>query len=152
MQLRDDLEAILKPGAALILPYYYTLVAQTFAQRDEAANAAQMFDDALALLGRTGERWFEAETHRLRGELHRFASARDEASAQACFDRAIEIARSQEARLFELRASVSQARLWRDQGRADDARSLLTPIYGWFSEGFALRDLADAKALLDAMA
>jgi class 3 adenylate cyclase/predicted ATPase len=152
MQLRHDLEAILKPGAALILPYYYTLVAQILAQRGEAANAAQMFDEALTLLDRTGERWFEADTHRLRGELHLSAPQRDERSAVACFDRAIEIARTQEARLLELRASVSLARLWRSQGRADDARALLAPIYGWFSEGFALRDLIDAKALLDGMA
>jgi class 3 adenylate cyclase/predicted ATPase len=154
--LRDDLEAILKPGAALILPYYYALVAQTFAQHGEPAQAARMLDEALALLGRTGERWFEAEVHRLRGELH-LAPAQpggsgDPASAQACFERAIEIARSQEARLWELRASASLARLWRDQGRPSEARAVLAPIHGWFSEGFELRELVDAKALLDGTA
>jgi predicted ATPase len=115
-----------------------------------------MLDEALALLGRTGERWFEAEVHRLRGELH-LAPAQpggsgDPASAQACFERAIEIARSQEARLWELRASASLARLWRDQGRPSEARAVLAPIHGWFSEGFELRELVDAKALLDGTA
>jgi predicted ATPase len=115
-----------------------------------------MLDEALALLGRTGERWFEAEVHRLRGELHlapaQQGGSGDPASAQACFDRAIEIARSQDARLWELRASASLARLWRDQGRLSEARDLLAPIYGWFSEGLELRELVDAKALLEGMA
>jgi class 3 adenylate cyclase/predicted ATPase len=151
--LRDDLEAILKPGAALILPYYYALVAQTFARHGERADAAQMLDQSLALLGRTGERWFEAEVHRLRGELHRSsAQPRDLPSAEACFHRAIEIARGQEARLWELRASLSLARLWQSQARPAEARALLAPIYDWFSEGFELRELVEAKALLDSMA
>jgi class 3 adenylate cyclase/predicted ATPase len=154
--LRDDLEAILKPGAALILPYYYALVAQTFAQHGGPAHAVQMLDESLALLGRTGERWFEAEVHRLRGELHlapaRHLASGDPTSAETCFDRAIQIARGQEARLWELRASVSLARLRRDQGRLSEARDLLAPIYGWFSEGFELRELVDAKALLEGLA
>jgi predicted ATPase len=112
-----------------------------------------MLDEALALLGRTGERWFEAEVHRLRGELHLPAAQHresgDPARAEACFDRAIEIARSQEARLWELRASLSLARLWRDQDRPAEARALLAPICAWFSEGLELRELVDAKALLD---
>ena len=156
MLLRDDLEAILKPGAALILPYYYALVAQTFAQHGEPALAMQMLDESFALLGRTGERWFEAEVHRLRGELHLSPAQRrgsgDPTSAEACFSRAIEIARSQQARLWELRASVSLARLWQDQGRLSEARALLAPIHAWFSEGFELRELVEAKALLDGMA
>jgi predicted ATPase len=144
-----------KPGAALILPYYYALVAQTFAQHGEPAQAPQMLDESLALLGRTGERWFEAEVHRLRGELHlsaaRHRESGDPASAEACFGRAIEIARSQEARLWELRASLSLARLWRDQDRPAEARALLAPICAWFSEGLELRELVDAKALLESM-
>jgi predicted ATPase len=110
-----------------------------------------MLDEALALLGRTGERWFEPEVYRLRGELHRSSAQRnggDTTSAQACFDRALQIARSQEARLWELRASLSLARQWGEQGWPGDARALLEPIHGWFSEGFELRELVEAKALL----
>jgi class 3 adenylate cyclase/predicted ATPase len=154
--LRDDLQAILQLGTALILPYYHALVAQTLARHGEPAQAAQMLDESLALLGRTGERWFEAEVHRLRGELHLAPApdrgSGDAASAEACFDRAIQIARSQEARLWELRASLSLARLWRDQGRPSEARDLLGPIHAWFSEGFELRELVDAKALLEGLA
>jgi class 3 adenylate cyclase/tetratricopeptide (TPR) repeat protein len=153
--LRDDLEAILKRGAALILPYYYALVAQTFARHDEPA-AAQMLDESLALLARTGERWFEAEVHRLRGELQlataRHGGSGDPSGAQACFERAIAVARSQEARLWELRASISLARLWQDQGRLAEARDLLAPIHAWFSEGLELRELVDARTLLDSLA
>jgi predicted ATPase len=151
--LRDDLEAILKPGAALILPYYYALVAQTFAQSAEPAAAAQMLDESLALLERTGERWFEAEVHRLRGELELATALHGGAvAAQACFERAIAVARSQEASLWELRASASLARLWRDQGRPAEAHALLAPIHARFSEGLELRELVDARALLDGMA
>jgi class 3 adenylate cyclase/predicted ATPase len=150
--LHADLDAILELGTALIVPYYHALVGQTLARHGEPAQAAAKLEEALDLVARTGERWFEPELHRLRGELHCSPAqrdARDPTSAQACFDRAIQIARSQEARLWELRASLSLARLWREQDRLADARALLEPIHGWFSEGSELRELIDAKALLN---
>jgi predicted ATPase len=94
----------------------------------------------------TGERWQEAEAYRIQGEL---LSARDAHLAEASFLRAIEIARAQSARLFELRAARNLARLWRDQGKTTDARDLLAPVYGRFTEGFDTPDLREAKALLD---
>jgi predicted ATPase len=90
---------------------------------------------------------YEAELHRTRGEL--LISVRDFEGAEASFREAIAVARRQNAKLWELRAAMSMARLWRDQGKRDQARDLLAPVYGWFTEGFDTRDLKEAKALLD---
>jgi predicted ATPase len=97
----------------------------------------------------TGERWFEAELHRLKGEVLLSLSKRDGAEAESSFKRAIQVARGHGAKMWELRAATSLARLWADQGRRADAHDLLAPVYGWFTEGFDAADLKDAKALLD---
>jgi predicted ATPase len=94
----------------------------------------------------SGERWFEAEVHRLKGELS--LAGGDRVAAEACFLSAIAFAREQSAKLWELRAATSLARLWREQGRCAEAFDLLAPIHGWFSEGFDTADLKEAKALL----
>ena len=99
----------------------------------------------------TGERWFEAELHRLIGESHLAHYSSEPAEAEAAFYRAMTVAHQQNARLWELRAAMSLSRLWRDQGRQTAARDLLAPIYGWFTEGFDTPDLRDAKALLDGL-
>ena len=93
------------------------------------------------------ERVYETELHRIRGEL--LISVRDFAGAKDSFREAIAVAQRQSAKLFELRAAMSMARLWRDQGKRKEARDLLAPVYGWFTEGFDTRDLKEAKALLD---
>ena len=105
--------------------------------------------DAFALVECTGIRCHEAELHRLQGELF---LGRDEESAEVCFRRAIDIARAQQAKSFELRAATSLARLWQSLGRRGAARDLLAPVHGWFTEGFDTADLKDAKALLDELA
>ena len=92
---------------------------------------------------------YEAEIHRMAGEIALKSPERDRAKAQAYFERALAVARQQQAKSWELRAAMSMARLWRDQGKRDEARELLAPVYGWFTEGFDTRDLKDAKALLD---
>jgi predicted ATPase len=97
----------------------------------------------------TKETWFEAEVHRIAGEIALRSSERDAAKAPEYFDRALGIARKQQAKSWELRAAMSMARLWRDQGKRDEARELLTPVYGWFTEGFDTLDLKEAKALFD---
>jgi predicted ATPase len=108
--------------------------------------------EALTLVARTGERFWEAELQRLKGELLLQANLANQPEAEACFQRSIQIARAQNARSWELRAATSLARLWRDRGRPDDARELLSPLYDWFTEGFDTPDLRDAKALLDELA
>ena len=90
--------------------------------------------------------------HRIAGEIALKSPARDAAKAQAYFERALAVARQQQAKSWELRAAMSMARLWRDQGKRDEARDLLAPVYGWFTEGFDTLDLKEAKALLDELA
>jgi predicted ATPase len=117
------------------------------------------FDDARRCIGEaittgeaSGERWWEAEFHRTAGEIELMSPERDAVKAQTSFERAFEIARAQQARSFELRAATSLARLRRDQGRRSEARDLLAPVYGWFTEGFDTPDLREAKSLLAELA
>ena len=100
----------------------------------------------------TKERWCEAEINRIAGEIALLSPQPDAARAEACFERALVVARKQQAKSWELRAAISMARLWRDQGKWQQARELLAPVYGWFTEGFDTRDLKEAKALLDVLA
>ena len=100
----------------------------------------------------TKETWFEADVHRIAGEIALKSPEPDAAKAEAYFERALTVARLQQAKSWELRAAMSMARLWRDQGKRDEARDLLTPVYGWFTEGFDTRDLKEAKALLEELA
>ena len=94
------------------------------------------------------ERWCEAEVHRTAGEIALRSPEPDAPKAQAYFERALAVAREQQAKSWELRAAMSMARLWRDQGKPQQARELLAPVYGWFTEGFDTLDLKEAKALL----
>ena len=97
----------------------------------------------------TGERLFEAELHRLRGELLMQRGETGANEVETCFRRALVVAQRQQAKLFELRAAISLARLWADRGRCGEAHDVLAPVYGWFTEGFDTADLRDARVLLD---
>ena len=108
-------------------------------------------DEATATVETTGESWCEAEINRIAGEIALKSFDLDAAKAQASFERALTVARQQQAKSWELRAAMSLARLWRDQGKVQQARELLAPVYGWFTEGFDTLDLKEAKALLDAL-
>src|SRR5262249_56893238 len=107
--------------------------------------------EALTLVNTTGERWYEAELYRLKGELLLQQSSDNPTEAESCFHHAISIAQNQSAKSWELRAATSLARLWQQQGKRQEAYELLAPIYGWFTEGFDTADLQAAKALLDAL-
>ncbi len=98
------------------------------------------------------QRWYEAEASRIAGEVARLSAEPDTAKAEANFERALAVARQKQAKSFELRAAMSLARLWRDQGKAQQARELLAPVYGWFTEGFDTRDMKEAKALQEELA
>jgi predicted ATPase len=106
--------------------------------------------EAISIIEATGERWCESEARRLRGDLLRAAG--DDTTAEANFRDAIAVASKQQAKIFELRASTSLARLWHDRGKRTEARDLIAPIYGWFTEGFDAPDLKEAKKLLDSLA
>jgi predicted ATPase len=108
--------------------------------------------EAVTLVEETKERWFEAEANRTAGEITLKSPEPDTTKAEAYFERALSVARKQQAKSWELRAAMSMARLWRDQGKRDEARELLAPVYGWFTEGFDTLDLKEAKALLDELA
>ena len=95
------------------------------------------------------EKWCEADIHRIAGEIALMSPEPDATKAEAYFERALAVARQQQAKSWELRAAMSMARLWRDQGKRQEARDLLAPVYGWFTEGFDTLDLKEAKALLD---
>jgi predicted ATPase len=103
----------------------------------------------MTLMETTKERWFEAEVHRIAGEIALKSQQPDVAKAQAYFERALAMAREQQAKSWELRAAMSMARLLHDQGKRDEARELLAPVHSWFTEGFDTRDLKEAKALLE---
>ena len=123
-----------------------------FGQTGKAEQGLKALAEALEIVEKADVRWWEAEVHRLTGELLLSRSAQDTAVAEECFNRAIAVAQGQSAKSLELRAAMSLARLWRDQSQAAKAHDLLTPIYGWFTEGFDTQDLKDAKALLDELA
>jgi predicted ATPase len=108
--------------------------------------------EALERVDTTGERWYEPELYRLKGELLLQQSSDNQVEAQTCFHHALTIARDQQAKSFELRTATSLARLWQQQGKRQEAHALLAPVYQWFTEGFDTADLQDAKALLDALA
>jgi predicted ATPase len=112
-------------------------------------DARRSVDEATTVIERTKETWFEANVHRIAGEVAPKSPQPDVARAEACFERALSVARAQQAKSWELRAAMRLARLWRSQGKPQQARELLAPVYGWFTEGFDTRDLKEAKALLD---
>jgi len=147
--LRRGIEGFQASGAAWILPFYLAQLARAYAKAGRPEDGLGRLSEALALTEKSGVRWFEAELHRCRAELLRTTYSGVEAEAEADFRHAIAIARQQEAKLWELRSAISLARLWRDQDKRDEARSLLTPVYDWFSEGFDTPDLTEGKALLE---
>jgi predicted ATPase len=143
-------------GIALVQPAAAQKKAPAAAQKKapEAAlaQARRCVDEVLNIIETTKERWFEAEVDRVSGELALMSPEPNAAKADAYFERALAVAQQQKARSFELRAAMSMARLWRNQGKRQEARELLGPIYGWFTEGFDTLDLKEAKALLDELA
>jgi DNA-binding SARP family transcriptional activator/predicted ATPase len=147
-RLRSSITAFKASSARLRLPYYLSLLARVYQKAGRAEEGLVCIDEALSEARTHNERWWDAELHRLRGELMLMHGA-DASDAEAALLRAIEIARSQQARSLELRATMSLARLWDVQHRSIDARRRLQDIYGWFTEGFETPDLQAARLLLE---
>jgi len=147
--IASGLAAYRSTGSNAWLPSYMSYLAWAYAELCQFDAAWRCMREALASVETTGERWFEAEIHRVAGEIALASPERDAAGAETYFERALGIARAQQAKSWELRAATSLARLWRDQTKRQQARELLAPVYGWFSEGFDTFDLKQAKALLD---
>jgi predicted ATPase len=148
-EMRRALIACQSTGAQAYVPYNMALLADMCRRADDAPQARKLLDEALERLGRTDARYCEAELLRIDGELRLAMSRPDRDGAETSFRRAMEIAHRQDAKIAELRAAMSLARLWADRGQRRQAHDLLVPIYGWFTEGFDTADLKDAKALLD---
>ena len=159
--MQQGLTAYGATGAKYWRPFWLAMLAEAYGQVGRADEGLRALDEALAHVDRTGERFWEAELHRLQGELLLSQSTGQSsaptaaperslmAEAEACFARALDIARRQQAKSWELRAAMSLSRLWQRQGKRAAAYDLLTPVYGWFTEGFNTADLQEAKALLE---
>jgi len=136
-------------GSRIWVPLYSSYLARAYAELGQYEQARHSIDEAMAVVETTKERWCEAEINRIAGQIALMLPDQDGKKAEAYFERALTIARAQQAKSWELRAAMSMARLWRDQGEQRQAHDLLAPIYGWFTEGFDTLDLKDAKALLE---
>jgi predicted ATPase len=134
-------------GMGAVWPWFYALEAAAYGALGQVDEALRALDEALGWVRRNDERLYEAEAHRIKGELLLKQDAHDE--AESCFQQALLVARNQQAKSWELRAATSMARMWLQQNRIEEARALLSPVYDWFSEGFDTADLMDAKALLE---
>ena len=139
-------------SSTMWLPLRLSHLAMAYAQINQTDDAWGCLGEAIATMQTTKEAWCEAEVNRMAGEVALLSPAPDAAKAEVYFDRALAVARAQQAKSWELRAAMSLARLWRSQGKQQQARELLAPIYGWFTEGFDTLDLKEAKALLEELA
>jgi predicted ATPase len=139
-------------GAGLVQPYWLALVAEAYRKAGQPTEGLTALAEALALVDNDGQRYYEAELYRLKGDLLLRQATPDVAQAEACFQHALAIARRQQAKSWELRAAMSLARLRQQQDKRAHAHVLLAPIYGWFTEGFDTADLQEAKALLAELA
>jgi class 3 adenylate cyclase/predicted ATPase len=148
-KLREGSEAALAAGSEQWRPYYLTLCAEAAGAAGQPDDARRLLTEAQEVMARTDERFYEAELSRLSGVLPLAHSPTAQAEAEAHMRHALEVARRQEAKSLELRAAMSLSRLWQQQGKRDEARELLTPVYGWFTEGFDTADLQEAKTLLE---
>jgi predicted ATPase len=169
IQLREGVAALLATEAEVWVPLFWGALAQGYGQAGQAQEGLKVIAEALAMVEKNEERWTEAELYRLKGELMlqqnreqgtgnrgqkkdtapRFLMPNAQGEAEACFLKAIDIARKQQAKSLELRAVMSLARLWQSQDKHHEAHNMLSEIYGWFTEGFDTKDLQEAKALLD---
>jgi len=152
VQMRQGLAAYRATGSVAGMSGHLAQLAEAYGQMGQVDEGMHLLAEALALVDTTGERPTEAELHRLHGELLLRQAIPEPQAAEACFQRALEMARRQGAKWWELRAAMSLARLWQQQGKRAEARELLAEIYGWFTEGFDTADLQEAKAFLETLA
>jgi len=150
-QMRQSLAAYRGTGAGLVLPYFLARLAEACGKGERVEAGLHVLDEALSLVEKHGECWWEAELHRLKGVLRLHEAVPDAKQAEGCFRQALAIASRQQAKSLELRAAMSLSRLWQRQGKRDEARQVLAEVYGWFTEGFDTADLQEASALLQAL-
>jgi predicted ATPase len=149
LQLRQGITAARAAGAEVGYTNGLTMLADACRKAGQAADGLEVINEVLVVVSQKGVRVFEAELYRLKGELLLSESLNNTTEAEPCFHQALDIARRQQAKSWELRAATSLARLWQSQGKRPEAYDLLQPVYGWFTEGFDTADLKEAKALLE---
>jgi len=147
-RIRQGLSAYQATGAELFRTYWLALLAEAYGTVAQTEAGLHTLDEALAMVDKTGERVYEAELYRLKGEFTLRRSPEHHTEAETCFRQALEVARRQQAKSWELRAAISLSRLWQRQDKRAEAHELLASIYGWFTEGFDTADLQEARALL----
>ena len=151
--ITSGMTSLRSTGAALYEPWHLCHLAMAHADLGQPDDARRCIDDAIGKVERSKEKWFEAEVHRIAGEVVLKSPAPDTEKAEKHFERALSVAhQQQQQKSWELRAAMSMARLWRDQGKSQQASELLAPVYGWFTEGFDTLDLKEAKAMLEELA
>jgi predicted ATPase len=150
-QVRQGITAWKATGAALGLPFLYTVLADVYAHLSHTEDGLQALAGAHTLVEQQEERFWEAEVSRLQGVLLLRQTMTQQEEAETWLQRAVDVARRQEAKALELRAAMSLSHLWQQQGKCREAYELLAPIYNWFTEGFDTADLQEAKALLKAL-
>jgi predicted ATPase len=150
--LLEGLQSFRATGAGLRIPYYLGMLADAYRRAGRFEDAHSVLDEALATAEKNHDGFQEAELHRLAGELVLSESPEDTAAAEACFTRAINLARRRKGKAWELRATMSLARLWQRQRHSEEARSALAAVYGSYTEGFTTPDLVDARTLLETLA
>ena len=150
--ITSGVAAFRSTGSTWFAPANLAFLAAAYAELSQFDDAARCVGEAMTTIEATKEKWYEAEVNRLAGEIALKSPRPDAAKAEAHFERALVVAREQQAKSWELRAAMSLARFWHDQGRRAEAHDLLAPVYGWFTEGFDTCDLKEAKTLLAALA
>jgi class 3 adenylate cyclase/predicted ATPase len=150
-QMYQGLTAWRATGAEILRPYFLALLAEAHSIIGQPEAGLTVLTEALTLVDTTDERWYAPELYRLKGALLLQQNSANQAEAETCFQQAIAIAQNQQAKSFELRTATSLSKLWQQQGKRQEAYSLLAPVYNWFTEGFDTADLQDAKAVLDAL-
>jgi adenylate cyclase len=148
-RMRRNLAEFRADGAGVRVTQYLAMIAAALGKSGQPGEGLREIEESIAVIEKSGERFYEAEVHRLKGDLLLVQHASNEAQAERCFRTAIEISRKQHAKSWELRATTSRARLLTNQGRSAEARATLSETYNWFTEGFDTADLKAAKALLD---
>jgi predicted ATPase len=139
-------------GARAWIPSFRLHLAKAHSDLGQVDKAWDGIREVLAVIENSKETWWEAEVNRIAGKIALASPENDASKAEVYFERALSVARQQQAKSWELRAAMSLARLWRDHSKVQQARELLAPVYGWFTEGFGTRDLKEAKALLEELA
>jgi predicted ATPase len=146
--ITSGMTSLRSTGAALYEPWHLAHLAMAYTELGHPEDAWRCIDDAINKVERSKEKWCETEVHRIAGEIALKLVVPDREKAEKHFERALRVAHQQQQKSYELRAAMSLSRLWSSQGKVQQARELLAPVYGWFTEGFETRDLKEAKALL----